>query len=168
MPQRYSGARETGQRAGRLTIGPVPNDFQLKAMNAVHRFVRKVSAERLGWTVAGMRALELTTVGRKSGRPHAVMLTSPIELNGRLVIVASRGGDDHHPAWFLNLRDHPAVQVRLSGRVSTPMSARVATAEERAQLWPKIVAGHRNYAAYQAKTSREIPLVVLEPAAAER
>jgi deazaflavin-dependent oxidoreductase (nitroreductase family) len=145
----------------------VPNDFQLKAMNAVHRFVRKVSAERLGWTVTGMRVLELTTVGRKSGRPHAVMLTSPIELNGRLVVVASRGGDDHHPAWFLNLRDHPAVQVRTSGRLSTPMFARVATAEERAQLWPEIIAGHRNYAAYQSKTSREIPLVVLEPAPAE-
>lgn len=136
-------------------------------MNAVHRLVRTVSAERLGWVVADMRALELTTVGRTTGRPHAVMLTSPIELNGKLVVVASRGGDDHHPDWFLNLRDHPAVRVRLSGRVSTPMFARVATAHERAELWPKIVAAHRNYAAYQARTSREIPLVVLERTPAE-
>ncbi len=90
------------------------------------------------------------------------MLTSPVQEDDALVIVASRGGDDHHPSWFLNLRDHPEVQVSVAGAPKRPMRARVASPEERARLWPE-VARRPNYAGYQRRTSREIPLVVLEP-----
>ena len=80
-----------------------------------------------------------------------------------LVVVASRGGDDHHPAWFLNLRDDPNVEVVVEGRPSIAMIARIANAEQRARLWPLITAKYANYAGYQQKTDREIPLVLLEP-----
>jgi len=112
-----------------------------------------------------MTALELTTTGRKSGRQHSVMLTSPIDLGGHAVVVASRGGDDRHPAWFLNLRANPHVRVRFGHAAAQEMRARVLGAAERQELWPQITADHANYAAYQAKTTREIPLVVLEPPA---
>ncbi|MEV5721767.1 nitroreductase/quinone reductase family protein [Amycolatopsis mediterranei] len=140
----------------------MPSDFALKTMNAVHRGLIKLTGGRVGWQVA-MPVLELTTVGRKSGQPRSVLLTSPHQDGDAVVVVASRGGDDTHPAWFLNLRDHPDVEVSLKGGPKRPMRARVADAEERARLWPKITADFKNYAQYQTKTEREIPLVFLEP-----
>ena len=82
----------------------------------------------------------------------------------KIMIVASRGGDDTHPAWFLNLRDEPKVEVALVGEGKRDYVAHVADATERARLWPLITAAHDNYAGYQKKTDREIPVVVLEPA----
>jgi deazaflavin-dependent oxidoreductase (nitroreductase family) len=142
----------------------MPNDFGFKVMNRVHRGLLKISGGRLGWEAQHMPVLELTTTGRKSGRRHSVMLTSPIQEGTTLVVVASRGGDDKSPAWFLNLRDNPQVEVALKGAASQRMRARVATPAERARLWPLIVADHKNYAAYQTKTTREIALVLLQPA----
>ena len=72
-------------------------------------------------------------------------------------------GDPTHPAWFLNLRDNPAVEVAYKGGPKQPMRARIASAEERARLWPIVTEKHKNYAGYQKKTDREIPLVLLEP-----
>ena len=141
----------------------MPSDFALKTMNAVHRVALKVTGGRVGWHVANMPALELTTTGRKSGRQHAVMLTSPLQEGDTIVVVASRGGDDTDPAWLLNLRAQPDVDVAFAGKPKQPMSARVATAEQRSRLWPLVVADHKNYAGYQTKTTREIPLVLLTP-----
>jgi deazaflavin-dependent oxidoreductase (nitroreductase family) len=140
----------------------MPSDFALKTMNAVHRGLIKLTGGRVGWQVA-MPVLELTTIGRKSGQPRSVLLTSPHQEGDTWVVVASRGGDDTHPAWFLNLRDNPEVEVSLKGGPKQPMRARVADAGERARLWPKITADFKNYAQYQTKTEREIPLVFLEP-----
>src|SRR5262245_8866076 len=106
-------------------------------MNAVHKGVLKLSFGKLGWKASGMPVLELTTTGRKSGEPRTVMLTSPVQEGDTIVIVASRGGDDTHPAWFLNLRDEPEVEVAYQGGAKRPMRAHVANAEERARLWPK-------------------------------
>jgi deazaflavin-dependent oxidoreductase (nitroreductase family) len=146
----------------------MPSDFTLKAMNGIHRGMLRISGGRLGWHVSNMPALELVTIGRKSGQPRSVMLTSPIQEGTTLVVVASRGGDDTHPAWFLNLRDNPQVEVAYRGQPARPMLARVATAEERARLWPLVVADHKNYADYQARTKREIPLVLLEEVSGDR
>ena len=140
----------------------MPSDVVLKTMNALHRAAMTVSGGRLGWKVGSMPVLELTTVGRKSGTPRTVILTSPHQEGDSMVIVASRGGDDHHPAWFLNLRDHPEVEVATKGKKRT-MVARIATAEERARLWPVVTSAYRGYAGYQQKTDREIPLVFLDP-----
>jgi deazaflavin-dependent oxidoreductase (nitroreductase family) len=141
----------------------MPSDFALKAMNATHRAALTLSGNRIGRSFSGMPSLELTTIGRKSGQPRACMLTAPLIEGDTLVVVASRGGDDTHPAWLLNLRDNPDVEVALVGQPKRPMKARVATAEERARMWPIITAKHKNYAGYQKKTDREIPLVLLDP-----
>lgn len=133
----------------------------LKSMNAVHRVVLRLTRGRVGHEFGGMPVLELTTIGRRSGEPRAVMLTSPLRDGDAYVVVASRGGDDRHPAWFLNLRDQPQVQVAVRGGPRTPMRASVATAQERARLWPQIAERHQNYAGYQRRTTREIPLVLL-------
>src|SRR5262249_29370945 len=94
---------------------------------------------------------------------HTVMLTSPAQEGDTIVIVASRGGDDRHPAWFLNIRDNPDVEVVFKGRSRQKMRATVASPDERARLWPEVVAKHKGYGGYQTKTIREIPLVLLEP-----
>ncbi|MDQ1535263.1 MAG: hypothetical protein QOF28_3024 [Actinomycetota bacterium] len=141
----------------------MPSDAVLKTMNGIHRVMLKASFGRFGWEFSKMPVLELTTTGRKSGQKRSVMLTSPLQEGDSIVVVASRGGDDTHPAWFLNLRDNPEVEVALKGAPKRPMRARVANTEERARMWPKITAAHKNYADYQTKTTREIPLVLLEP-----
>jgi len=87
------------------------------------------------------------------------MLSSPLQRGETIVIVASRGGDDAHPAWYLNLVDEPRVEVDFQGRGVRPMRAHVADDAERAELWPIVTKDHRNYAAYKRKTDRESPLV---------
>ena len=143
----------------------MPSDLALKAMNGVHRVMQKITFGKVGWQVGDMPVVELTTIGRKSGQPRTVLLTSPWQEGDVVVVVASRGGDDTHPAWFLNLRDNPEVEVALKGGPRTTMHAHVADAEERARLWPLVIKDHKNYAGYQTKTEREIPLVLLEPVA---
>jgi deazaflavin-dependent oxidoreductase (nitroreductase family) len=110
-----------------------------------------------------MPVLELTTTGRKSGQQRSTMLTSPYQEDPMLVIVASRGGDDHHPAWFLNIQSNANVMVKQGPKAPEPMVAEIANAEERARIWPIIAGKYRNYAGYQKKTDREIPLVLLRP-----
>ena len=141
----------------------MPSDAHLKLMNALHRVVLKASFGKIGGNLLGMPAFELTTTGRKSGKRRSVMLTAPAEEGDTLVVVASKGGNDEHPAWFLNLRDNPEVEVRFAGKDPKPMTARVADAKERARLWPIITEDHDNYAGYQKNTDREIPVVLLEP-----
>lgn len=132
-------------------------------MNTIHRLLLKVSGGRAGWTAMDMPVLELTTTGRKSGQPRSVMLTSPLQEGEVLVVVASRGGDDNAPAWFLNIQENPDVEVTLQGAPTRRMHARAASPTERARLWPLVTADHGNYADYQTRTTREIPLVLLEP-----
>ncbi len=140
----------------------MPSDLQLKVINAIHRPLFRLSKGRIAGKGAGMPVLVLTTTGRKSGQKRPTMLTSPLQLEDSIVLVASRGGDDRHPDWFLNLEADPQVEVEMDG-VTRPMTAHVADATEKADLWPKIVADHDNYAGYQKKTDRDIPVVVLTP-----
>ena len=142
----------------------VPTQGTMNFMNRVHRAIIWVTRGKLGWSVLWMPVLELTTIGRKSGEPRSSMLSSPVQPGASYVVVASRGGDDKHPAWYLNLVANPQVQVSYQGRPAEPRIARVATVAERAALWPRITAQYTNYGEYQKKTSREIPLVFLDPA----
>jgi deazaflavin-dependent oxidoreductase (nitroreductase family) len=141
----------------------MPSDAILKAMNGAHRVIMKVTGGRLGWSAGSMPVVELTTTGAKSGLPRTVLLTSPVQEGDAYVVVASRGGDDHHPAWFHNLKANPEVRVSIKGEPRQPMQARVATPEERARLWPQVETTYKGYAGYQRKTDREIPLVFLDP-----
>ncbi|MCB1012441.1 MAG: nitroreductase family deazaflavin-dependent oxidoreductase [Microthrixaceae bacterium] len=140
----------------------MPSDLGFKTLNAVHGAVKKLSGGRIGWRAGGMPVLELTTTGRRSGEKRSTMLTIPWQDDRSIAVVASRAGDDRHPAWFLNLRDDPAVSV--STRSGTrPMTARILAGDERSEMWERITRAHDNYADYQKKTDREIPVVVLEP-----
>jgi deazaflavin-dependent oxidoreductase (nitroreductase family) len=140
-----------------------PSQGAMNAMNRIHRGLIWLTRGRVGWHLSGMPMLELTTTGRLSGEPRSTMLSSPLQPGGSYVVVASRGGDDKHPAWYLNLVANPAVDVDYQGGGKQKRIARVATPAERAELWPKVTADHKNYAEYQSKTDREIPLVFLDP-----
>ena len=140
----------------------MPSDLLMKSMNALHRGLLTVTFGKVGWRAGGMPVLELTTIGRRSGEPRSCMLTSPLQVGETYAIVASRGGDDHHPAWFLNLQANPEVTVKIGGRPAETRRARILDSAERAEVWPRITADHTNYAGYQDKTDREIPVVFLE------
>jgi deazaflavin-dependent oxidoreductase (nitroreductase family) len=111
---------------GSRNVRGMPSIMTLRAMNGIHRFLLKITGGRVGWRVLGMPVLELTTTGQTSGQQRAVMLTSPVQEPNAIVIVASRGGADQHPAWFLNLRNSPYVDVAFAGKPIQPMRARVA------------------------------------------
>lgn len=137
-------------------------DSRFRILNSLHRMTLKATGGRFGWTLRGMQVVELTTLGRRSGEQRTVMLTSPLTVGGAIVVIASRGGDDHHPAWYLNLVANPEVTVSLRGRSAVPMTARVASEAERSSLWPRIVATYKQYGDYQEKSARQIPVVLLE------
>lgn len=105
--------------------------------------------------------LLLTTTGRYSGRPHTVPLLYLTD-SDRYVVIASYGGRDRHPEWYLNLVEQPAVAVRTPGS-SQAMRARTALPAERNRWWPDVVAAYDGYDTYQSRTEREIPVVFLEP-----
>ena len=137
-------------------------DLGAKAMNAGHRAILKLSGGRVLSTAFGMPAVELHTIGRRSGQRRSVMLTTPIHDDDRVVLVASKGGDDRHPDWYSNLVANPDVEVVVDGALR-PLRARTATAEEKAELWPQIVAAYKGYGGYQERTDRDIPVVICEP-----
>jgi deazaflavin-dependent oxidoreductase (nitroreductase family) len=143
----------------------MPSDLAFKAINRVVRSVQTLTGGQLGWRASSMPVLRLTTTGRRSGLPRTVVLTSPLTEGDALVVVASRGGDDRPPDWLLNLQANPTVEVVLRDGPPRQLRARVATEQERERLWPRVVADHRNYADYQARTTRVIQLVLLEPPA---
>jgi deazaflavin-dependent oxidoreductase (nitroreductase family) len=101
----------------------------------------------------------LTTTGRKSGRRRTIPLNALAD-GDRWVIVASNGGQPTHLQWYLNLLANPAVGLEVRRQKFTA-AARRATPEEKAKLWPRIIARAKNYEGYQSKTVRDIPLVVL-------
>ena len=140
-------------------------DLMLQTMNVVHRTVLTVSGGRLGSTMGNMPVFEVTTTGRTSGRPRTVMLTSPVQRDGALVFVASKGGDDRDPDWYRNMVATPEFTARpVDGGDELALVARTASADEKAALWPEIVETYSGYRGYQERTDREIPVVVAEPA----
>lgn len=130
----------------------------------LHRNMYRRSNGRRGGTVGSNNrpVALLATVGRRTGekREWPVIYLRDGE---RIVVVASNGGRDHHPAWYLNLQADPRCVVQLGGdRIS--MVARDAEPSERAEVWPPLVAMYSGYDDYAAKTTRVLPVVVLEPA----
>ena len=114
-------------------------DLVTRSMNVIHNALQKVSGGRIGRTVFGMQAVQLHTTGRKSGQRRTVWLTSPVYSDERIVLIASKGGDDRHPDWYRNLVAEPDVEITMDGE-TRPFRARTATAGEKAELWPKVVA----------------------------
>lgn len=137
-------------------------DALFRLATSLHHAVLRVTGGRLAGRAGGMPVVLLSTTGRRSGTRRTTVLTSPLQEEDRVVLVASYGGDDRHPAWFLNLREHPEVELTMEGR-SRSMRARVASDAEKAVLWPRVVAHYGGYERYQERTGRDIPLVILEP-----
>ena len=135
----------------------------LRRVFGLHRWLYEASGGRIGRRIpfVGAPMLLLDHVGAKSGIKRTTPLLY-IEDGPSLVIVASKGGYPSHPAWFHNLVANPDTTVRV-GRERRAGRARVATPEERARLWPRVVSAWGGYAGYQRRTEREIPLMILEP-----
>lgn len=135
----------------------------LSGQEHVDRYRATDGAEGYDWK-KGTTCLILTTTGRKTGevRDNALIFRDD---DGRAVIVASKGGHPQHPAWFLNMQANPdEVEVQIKAD-RFKAAHRVAEGEERARLWDLMVQAWPDYESYQAKTDREIPVVVLERAA---
>ena len=139
----------------------MPNDRFMKLANTLHRSLIKVTAGKRGWDFYGMPVIKLTTTGRISGKGRSVMLTSPVKSDGDICLVASKGGDDRHPEWYLNLLRDPRVKVELPSGIKS-MVATITEGDERELLWNQIVSDFPNYGAYQEKTDREIPVIILK------
>ena len=130
------------------------------AITAANVALYRASGGRIGakWKFRNPILL-LEHVGARSGtRRTSPLVYTPHEDD--LLLVASRGGSSKHPGWFHNLRAHPEVTVQV-GRRKLDVTARVATREERAEVWPMLCEENPDYAAYQKRTDREIPVIVL-------
>jgi deazaflavin-dependent oxidoreductase (nitroreductase family) len=133
----------------------------IKLMSRVNTWAYRATNGRLGGRfLRGAPVLLLTTIGRKSGQARVAPLIYARD-GERLLIVASKGGMDHHPLWYHNLVARPEVEVQV-GAETRPMRARTASREEKAALWPRVVEVYSDYDDYQARTTRDIPLVILE------
>jgi len=137
-------------------------DIGLKTMSRVHRVILHGTGGRVLNSALGMQVVELHTVGRKSGLPRSTMLTAPVVDGQRIVLVASKGGDDRDPDWYRNLMAHPDAELTVDGK-RRPVRARQASAAEKAELWPRVIAAYHGYAGYQRRTQRDIPLVLCDP-----
>ena len=136
----------------------------IRAAGRSHRAIYRLSGGRLLDRVAGMPVLLLTTTGRRSGQPRTTPLTY-FDVDEGIAIVASNGGEDRPPRWWLNLQAHPRASIERRGE-RTSVVARQASPAEHARLWPLITGIHPGYAAYARRTARPIPVVVLTAAEA--
>jgi F420H(2)-dependent quinone reductase len=115
-----------------------------------------------GTTLRGMPVIILTSRGAHSGKIRKTPLMR-VEHDGRYAVVASKGGAPTHPVWYYNLVADPHVELQ-DGPQRSDMVARQVTGDEKASWWERAVAAYPDYADYQEKTDREIPVFVLEPA----
>jgi deazaflavin-dependent oxidoreductase (nitroreductase family) len=134
----------------------------LKLMSRANTWVFRATGGRIGSRFPGGAPIGLlTTTGRRSGRPRTAPLLYLAD-GERLVVVASQGGLPRHPLWYENLAGHPEVEFRTP-QGSRRYRARTASAEEKAAYWPRLCALYPSYDAYQKRTDRDIPVVLLEP-----
>ena len=132
-----------------------------KYVLSIYQWLYEITDGRLTW-LGGVPILLLRTIGRKTGAERTAALVYLKDAES-FVVVASNGGSDHPPAWLLNVRKNPLVGVQL-GRERMQMRAKVADPQERERLWPLVNANNSDrYDAYQTKTNRQIPLVILSP-----
>ena len=135
--------------------------FVTRYGGALHRFLYRASGGRIGGEVWGLRVVLLTTTGRRSGQRRTVPLCS-LRDGDDTVVIASYGGLDRPPAWWLNLEAQPVATLQ-DGFELRRVRARTASPEERARLWGAVTAKAPGYLDYERRTTREIPVVILEP-----
>ena len=138
-----------------------PARLALKLGSGAHAGVYRATGGKLFGRMGESPILLLNTVGRKTGKKR----TSPLlyVMDGEdFVIIASKGGAPNHPAWYLNLKANPEATVEIGDR-EVQVEAEEADPEKKARLWQKMVEMYPAYNAYQERTEREIPLLVLRP-----
>jgi deazaflavin-dependent oxidoreductase (nitroreductase family) len=136
------------------------NAWLVPVITRVHRWLYQRLDGRLVAHAGRTQMLLLTTVGRRSGEPRVTPLLY-VEDGANLIVVASNGGTERVPAWWLNLQAQSAGRVQC-GRERAAITGREASAEETARLWPKLSAAYEFFDDYQARTQRTIPVVILE------
>jgi deazaflavin-dependent oxidoreductase (nitroreductase family) len=137
----------------------------VRAMSKANVWAYRATGGRVGGRfLRGAPVLLLTTRGRRSGQPRTAPLLYLAD-GDRIVVVASKGGMSQHPLWYRNLEARPECEVEI-GRERRAVRARVASPAEKRELWPRLVALYRDYDDYQARTERDIPVVILEPRSA--
>ncbi len=127
----------------------------------VHTFFYRLSGGRIGHSTSGITNLLLTTTGRKTGKQRTVPI-SYIRDGADLIVVASNGGADRAPAWWLNLEARPEATVVIE-KEERAVRARRAGSEERARLWPVLKDSNFFYEYHERNADREIPVVILTP-----
>jgi deazaflavin-dependent oxidoreductase (nitroreductase family) len=128
---------------------------------ALHAYMYRLSAGRLGGSMGGIKVLLLRTVGHRSGKTRTVPLGF-FDLDKGYLVVASNGGQPRHPGWYHNLRNQPQAAVQMLYQVM-PVTAEVLSGDARARAWQHVIAKAPIYAGYEKRTTREIPLVLLHP-----
>jgi deazaflavin-dependent oxidoreductase (nitroreductase family) len=131
-------------------------------LGALHRVLYRLSGGRIGSHIWGLPIVLLTTTGRVSGRQRTVPLCS-LRKGESFLVIASYGGLDRAPAWWLNLQREPRATVQI-GSATRDVVAREAEGDERAQIWAEVTRIAPGYLGYERRTERRIPVVVLEPA----
>ena len=131
-------------------------------LSRVHRFLYVVFNGRFLTRKGNARFLLLTTIGRRTQRTRTVALLYVLqhEKPENPSVIASVGGNPKAPAWLLNIRDEPRVKVQI-GRIKRDGKARIATEEEREELWPRFVQCYAGYQRYQDRTTRRFPIVII-------
>ena len=137
---------------------PSPTDWARKQADAF-----EASAGGEANTLQGRPIIVLTTLGNKTGKLRKTPLMR-VEHDGRYAVVASLGGAPKHPVWYHNIVADPHVELQ-DGALKRDMVAREVTGEEKALWWDRAVAAWPDYATYQTKTERQIPIFVLDPVA---
>lgn len=135
--------------------------FLRRMITDANAILLKISKGRMGNSFLGVPVLLLTTIGRKSGKPRTRPLYY-LEDGGNLVLVASNAGTSTDPAWLLNIKANPNVTVELDGKV-LQMRARIATPEEKNELWPKLMALFPTWQMMEDRSVRTFKVVILEP-----
>jgi F420H(2)-dependent quinone reductase len=130
-------------------------------LTGAHAALYRASGGRIGGSYKGAPVLLLHHVGRRSGRQRVSPLIY-LRDGADLVIVASHGGSHRHPMWWLNLREMSETTVEVGGQRQR-VAVRQASSGEKAKLWPRIVEIYPSYADYQARSSRDIPVIRLSP-----
>ncbi|WP_375482540.1 nitroreductase family deazaflavin-dependent oxidoreductase [uncultured Mycobacterium sp.] len=134
----------------------------IKWMSRINTWLYKATGGRIGGKfLQGAPVALLTTTGRKTGQPRVSPLLY-LRDGDRVLVVASHGGREKNPMWYLNLKANPKVQVQIKKEVLN-LTARDATEEERAKYWPRLVEMYSSYEDYQSWTDRKIPIVICEP-----
>ena len=133
-----------------------------RILGHIHTRVYRATGGKQGGRVGKVPVLLLTTTGRKSGQPRTSPLLFTQAGDDGYMVIASKGGAAKHPLWYLNLQANPLAEVTV-GRQTRQMRARDAEGEERERLWRALADLYPGYDKYAQKTSRRIPVVVLEP-----